>query len=56
MKPEDVRICDEYQVHRTAEHETLLSFNTDEQNAEFQGWWNIVGKQLFVKHYNKRSK
>jgi hypothetical protein len=56
MDEDDVRICEEYQVRHTAEHETLLAFNGDDQNEEFQGWWNTVGVKLFVKHYNKTRK
>lgn len=53
MTEDDVAICGEYQVRRTAEHETLLAFNGDDQNEAFQSWWCEKGRKLFVNYYNR---
>lgn len=52
MKLDDVAMVTEV-TYRMAEHETLLSFNTDEQNEAFQSWWSRVGSKKFVEHFNR---
>lgn len=52
MKIDDVSIASEYETVRTAENETLLSFNDDAQSEAFQYWWYTTGVCAFVKHYN----
>lgn len=54
MKLNDVAMVTEV-VFRMAEHQTLLSFNTDEQNEEFQSWWCRIGVRLFVDYLNSRG-
>lgn len=51
MDNSDVNIVYE-NTYYIAEHETLLSFNEDEQNEFFQRWWHRIGKADFIRWYN----
>lgn len=51
MKIEDVQFDDEIR-HQIPEFQTLLNFNTDEQNEFFRNWWENLGRSDFVLWYN----
>lgn len=44
---EDVRFPIQHPTSPVAEHEVLMSFNSDDDALMFRDWWQLWGKHLF---------